>query len=426
MVEIFWSWKTTFEIFFALSSILEPKGAKIVIARNGREALEVLDATSNIDLVLMDVMMPEMDGIQATREIRKRPQWSKLPIIALTGKGDARRSRTVSCGGRERLRVEARRRRDAHVSASRVDAENENGSMTLDHDLADRNRNKAFTRSHLPTFSLRFPQLFDGFAQAANRRCVAAARLRDGVCAPRKNSSRPAKNFRSCCNTSRSKSARCFRDPHVLQNVSRKNHPRAQDVPIAQAVGCRHAAPAKKFIRWQSPLREEGLLDRTILYATDINPDALAKAEAGMYALDRVAAFTEKSPTFGRHEIIVGILRRALRQRGLRSIATQEHRLFRSLASRPTTCSRRFKSSRVATCSSTFDRELQTARIRAFPQHTLSSRIFGIGLARDTSILVSRVGVQRSLAARSVVPSDAETKSHRDCHRHVGRRQSKR
>jgi CheY-like chemotaxis protein/CHASE3 domain sensor protein len=76
---------------FALTSLLEPKGAKIEIARNGREALETLtrsmgDPTRAIDLVLMDIMMPEMDGITATREIRKRYEWRKLPIIALTAK----------------------------------------------------------------------------------------------------------------------------------------------------------------------------------------------------------------------------------------------------------------------------------------------------------------------------------------------------
>jgi CheY-like chemotaxis protein/CHASE3 domain sensor protein len=71
---------------FALSSLLEPKGASIEIARNGREALESLTRNSNIDLVLMDIMMPEMDGLTAMREIRKRPQWKKLPIIALTAK----------------------------------------------------------------------------------------------------------------------------------------------------------------------------------------------------------------------------------------------------------------------------------------------------------------------------------------------------
>ncbi|WP_313915197.1 response regulator [Tahibacter sp.] len=76
---------------FAVSSVLEPKGAKIEIARNGREALDVLaradkspDAT--IDLVLMDIMMPEMDGFTAMREIRRRPEWRRLPIIALTAK----------------------------------------------------------------------------------------------------------------------------------------------------------------------------------------------------------------------------------------------------------------------------------------------------------------------------------------------------
>jgi CheY-like chemotaxis protein len=71
---------------FALSSLLEPKGASIEIARNGREALESLTRNSDIDLVLMDIMMPEMDGLTAMREIRKRPDWKKLPIIALTAK----------------------------------------------------------------------------------------------------------------------------------------------------------------------------------------------------------------------------------------------------------------------------------------------------------------------------------------------------
>ena len=76
---------------FALSSLLEPKGVKIEIARNGKEALTALsqsqtDADKKIDLVLMDLMMPEMDGLTAMREIRKLPHWRKLPIIALTAK----------------------------------------------------------------------------------------------------------------------------------------------------------------------------------------------------------------------------------------------------------------------------------------------------------------------------------------------------
>jgi signal transduction histidine kinase/CheY-like chemotaxis protein/CHASE3 domain sensor protein len=76
---------------FALTSILEPKGATVEIARNGREAIDALttafrEGDRSIDLVLMDVMMPEMDGLAATREIRMRAEWKKLPIIMLTAK----------------------------------------------------------------------------------------------------------------------------------------------------------------------------------------------------------------------------------------------------------------------------------------------------------------------------------------------------
>jgi CheY-like chemotaxis protein len=76
---------------FALSSVLEPKGVRVEIARNGKEALATLERVAQghdhpIDLVLMDIMMPEMDGFTAMREIRKRPDWARLPIIALTAK----------------------------------------------------------------------------------------------------------------------------------------------------------------------------------------------------------------------------------------------------------------------------------------------------------------------------------------------------
>ena len=76
---------------YSLTNILEPRGAKVEIARHGKEALERLERAANskdekIDLVLMDVMMPEMDGLTAVREIRKNPEWKKLPVIMLTAK----------------------------------------------------------------------------------------------------------------------------------------------------------------------------------------------------------------------------------------------------------------------------------------------------------------------------------------------------
>ncbi len=76
---------------YALTNILEPRGALVEIARNGQEALDALDrsaedASRSIDLVLMDVMMPVMDGLDATRRLRIDPRWTKLPIIMLTAK----------------------------------------------------------------------------------------------------------------------------------------------------------------------------------------------------------------------------------------------------------------------------------------------------------------------------------------------------
>ncbi|TLV03051.1 hybrid sensor histidine kinase/response regulator [Dyadobacter luticola] len=71
---------------FALSAVLEDSGFKIEIATNGREAIKKLEEVPGIELVLMDVMMPEMDGIEATRKIREHNKWLKLPIIAVTAK----------------------------------------------------------------------------------------------------------------------------------------------------------------------------------------------------------------------------------------------------------------------------------------------------------------------------------------------------
>jgi signal transduction histidine kinase/DNA-binding response OmpR family regulator/CHASE3 domain sensor protein len=76
---------------FSLTSVLEPRGAIVQIARNGQEAVDALtrsasDPARAIDLVLMDVMMPVMDGLAATQTVRGDPRWAKLPIIMLTAK----------------------------------------------------------------------------------------------------------------------------------------------------------------------------------------------------------------------------------------------------------------------------------------------------------------------------------------------------
>ena len=84
---------------FALASALEVNGMEVRYAQDGREALDLLAADPDVDLVLMDVMMPELDGYETTRALRAMPPFSALPVIALTAKampGD--RERTIEAG----------------------------------------------------------------------------------------------------------------------------------------------------------------------------------------------------------------------------------------------------------------------------------------------------------------------------------------
>jgi hypothetical protein len=71
---------------FALTSLLEDHHLKVVHAENGRAGIEALKKNPDIDLVLMDIMMPEMDGYETMKAIRQEPKLRSLPIIALTAK----------------------------------------------------------------------------------------------------------------------------------------------------------------------------------------------------------------------------------------------------------------------------------------------------------------------------------------------------
>jgi CheY-like chemotaxis protein len=83
---------------FALASVLESNGMHVLYAENGREGLAVLNENPDVDLVLMDIMMPEMDGYETIRAVRAQPEFQHLPIISLTAKamkGDREKSIAV-------------------------------------------------------------------------------------------------------------------------------------------------------------------------------------------------------------------------------------------------------------------------------------------------------------------------------------------
>ncbi len=89
---------------FAMSKALRAKGLNVVMAQDGHKALKQLESISGIDLVLMDIMMPGMDGYDTMREIRKEAAWRHLPIIALTAKamrGD--REKCIDAGASDYL-----------------------------------------------------------------------------------------------------------------------------------------------------------------------------------------------------------------------------------------------------------------------------------------------------------------------------------
>jgi signal transduction histidine kinase/DNA-binding response OmpR family regulator/HAMP domain-containing protein len=80
---------------FALASVFEGRGMDVLFAENGRDGLETLKDNPDVDLVLMDIMMPEMDGYETTRAVRELPEFKALPIVALTAKamkGDREKS----------------------------------------------------------------------------------------------------------------------------------------------------------------------------------------------------------------------------------------------------------------------------------------------------------------------------------------------
>ena len=105
---------------FALTTVLENQEMEVLSATNGRQAIELIEQTPDLSVVLMDIMMPEMDGYETMREIRKEPEFRTLPILALTAKAMKGDREKCLAGGRLRLHRQAGEHRPAAVAAARL------------------------------------------------------------------------------------------------------------------------------------------------------------------------------------------------------------------------------------------------------------------------------------------------------------------
>jgi len=172
-----------------------------------------------------------------------------------------------------------------------------------------------------------------------------------------------------------------FRDPSFYKTFREKIIPELKTYPSLKlwVAGC---STGEEVYSLAITLREEGLLDKTLLYATDINPDALAKAEAGMYGLDRLASFTENHRLAGGKgslsEYYIARYGNAVFDRSLRqNIVFSDHSLATDNV---------FAEVQVVTCRNVliyFDRALQTRAFELF-RNTLCRRGFlGLG-SRET------------------------------------------
>jgi CheY-like chemotaxis protein len=89
---------------FALNKFLKSRGMEVTIANNGEKALDILKKETRPDIVLMDIMMPVMDGYETMKRIRKQKQFVDLPILALTAKAmDSDREECIKCGANDYL-----------------------------------------------------------------------------------------------------------------------------------------------------------------------------------------------------------------------------------------------------------------------------------------------------------------------------------
>ncbi|KAK0341403.1 hypothetical protein LTR94_026495, partial [Friedmanniomyces endolithicus] len=257
---------------YSLTHVLEPRGALVEIARNGQEALEALSASASdpaksIDLVLMDVMMPVMDGLTAVRKIRQEDRWSGLPIVMLTAKAmPDDQERCLQAGANDYM-------------AKPIDVD----------------KLLSLVRLLLEAIFQRYHYDFRHYARASIKRRLLQAREQLGYSTLsdiQTDVLHDASVLPRLLGYLTVQVSEMFRDPTYFRTLRETVLPHLQTWPSLKVwiAGCSHG---EEVYSMAILFKEEGLYERTLFYATDINPEALRAAEAGVYSLDRIRKFTE-------------------------------------------------------------------------------------------------------------------------------------
>ncbi len=289
---------------FALSSVFESRGATVTIARNGREALTRI-AEKRPDLVLMDVMMPEMDGLTATRELRKSSALRDLPVITLTAKAMPDDYMQSHRRRRQRLHGQADRRGQAGVALPRLDA-----PMTASQFQAAPDDVELEIDLLLEAIFRKYSYDFRHYARASMRRRTLSALGQfgmDSVSQMQHAVLRDPGLFTALLAHLTIPVSDMFRDPAYFVALREHALPILATYPSLKVwvAGCSTGEEAYSLAIL---LDETGLLKRTLIYATDINPGVAADGRAGRVWPRSHRRFHAQLPGGRRRALAVGLL----------------------------------------------------------------------------------------------------------------------
>ena len=278
---------------FALAAVLERQGMDVQFAENGNEAIASLEADPSIDLVLMDIMMPELDGYEAMQRIRQVPKFAKLPIISLTAKamkGD--REKSIASGASDYITkpvdTDQLLSLDAGVAVQVGDPQHETPEGRLDLETLE-------LQLLLEGVYRQYGYDFREYAVASLRRRVWRRVHAEGAETIAGLLERllhdPSVMERLLLDLSINVTS-MFRDPTFYGAFREKVVPLLRTYPFTRiwVAGC---STGEEVYSLAIMLTEEGLYGRSRIYATDINEAVLARAREGVFPLDRMQEYTD-------------------------------------------------------------------------------------------------------------------------------------